>query len=312
VHLNPRFLGASIQEIHGEGYQPMRQPSIEGAGERPPLAVFDPFQVFEGNRFDARQVKLFEGRAQPRLDFGSGVLLAFGKVLDTLMQFLSNGLAIGEDQAAFVVGIHTQHATGFPLKGPGLCEDQIQPQALPLTPQPHGFGHFPTACKPPVDKPGGLEGQDQTRRAGADQLYAPVEAGPCESFKGRELQVHGQCGELPLRCLTRPEVTHYLAARLALEAPQAAPLQELGRLIHQRTDGNPLFMVTLVDALVAQGMIGKGALAWPGQDAGWDLPENLREVLEMHLERLTPEEQQVLEAASVAGRSLRRGRLRRA
>jgi hypothetical protein len=165
----------------------MRQPSIEGAGERPPLALFDPFQVFDGNRFDARQVKLFEGRAQPRLDFGSGVLLAFGKVLNTPMQFLSNGLAIGEDQAAFVVGIHTQHATGFPLKRPGLCEDQIQPHALPIPPQPHGFGHFPTACKPPVDKTGGLEGQDQTRRARADQLYAPVEAGPCESFKGDEV-----------------------------------------------------------------------------------------------------------------------------
>jgi Predicted ATPase len=117
----------------------------------------------------------------------------------------------------------------------------------------------------------------------------------------RELQGHGQCGELPLRCLTRPEVTHYLAARLALGVSPAT-LHEWGRRIHQRTDGNPLFMVTLVEELLERGVIGaatgEGARV---EDAGWGLPESLREVLEMHLERLAKEEQQVLEAASVAG-----------
>jgi predicted ATPase len=121
-----------------------------------------------------------------------------------------------------------------------------------------------------------------------------------------ELNAHAQCAELPLRFLTPPEVTQYLAARFAPSKPQAARLEEWGRFIHGRTDGNPLFMVAMVDDLMGQGVIGEAALErpWPAPPASLagGLPESLRQLIDHQLDRLSQEEQGVLETASVAGR----------
>ena len=73
----------------------------------------------------------------------------------------------------------------------------------------------------------------------------------------QELQRHGQCAELPLAYLTEAGVAAYLAARYA-----GRPLPEgLARLIQRRTGGNPLFMVSVVDAMVRQGLLQEGAQA---------------------------------------------------
>jgi hypothetical protein len=66
--------------------------------------------------------------------------------------------------------------------------------------------------------------------------------------------------------LTPPEVTQYLAARFAPPKSQAVRLEEWGRFVHRHTDGNPLFMVAMVDDLMGQGVIGEAALErpWPG------------------------------------------------
>ena len=79
----------------------------------------------------------------------------------------------------------------------------------------------------------------------------------------------------------------------------------LARLVHQRTEGNPLFMVTVVEEWVRRGWLVPA-------DGGWTLrvelaavagtvPEGLRQMLEQQLERLSPMEQRVLEVGSVAG-----------
>jgi predicted ATPase len=122
----------------------------------------------------------------------------------------------------------------------------------------------------------------------------------------RELNAHAQCAELPLRFLRAPEVCQYLAARFALPESQAVRLEEWGRFVHRHTDGNPLFMVTLVDDLMGQGVIGEAALErpWPAPPASLagGLPEGLRQLIDHQLDRLREEERGVLEAASVAGR----------
>ena len=85
----------------------------------------------------------------------------------------------------------------------------------------------------------------------------------------RELEAHGQCRGLPLGFLTPPEVTQYLAARFAPPEPQAAGLEAWGRFIHGRTDGNPLFMVAMVDDLDEPGRDRRSALErpWPAPSA---------------------------------------------
>ena len=117
----------------------------------------------------------------------------------------------------------------------------------------------------------------------------------------QELQRHGQCAELPLASLTEAGVAAYLAARHA-----GRPLPEgLARLLHQRTGGNPLFMVSVVDAMVRQGVLQEDAAGWTvpeGLEAvAVELPESLRHLIEQQLGQLSPEDRRMLEAASVAG-----------
>ena len=116
----------------------------------------------------------------------------------------------------------------------------------------------------------------------------------------QELRVHEQCDELPLRFLTDVEVGAYLAARF----PRQQLTVELGQAIHQRTEGNPLFVVNVVDYWLSQHEPGDAAdqprLAARAEDLA-AVPESLRQLIDRQLTRLTPEECRVLEVASVAG-----------
>src|SRR5262249_5206917 len=71
----------------------------------------------------------------------------------------------------------------------------------------------------------------------------------------------------------------------------------------QRTDGQPLFMVTVVDALVRQGVVGEeyGEIEAAAVVVAREVPESLRQVIERHIEALRPEDQRLVEAASVVG-----------
>ncbi|MGH7417030.1 MAG: AAA family ATPase, partial [Candidatus Rokuibacteriota bacterium] len=110
----------------------------------------------------------------------------------------------------------------------------------------------------------------------------------------RELEAHARCRGLPLGFLTPPEVCHYLAARFVPPEPQAVLLEAWGRFIHGRTDGNPLFMVAMVDDLMGRDVIGEAALEepWPSPPANLaeGLPEGLRQLIDHQLARLSEEE----------------------
>ena len=116
----------------------------------------------------------------------------------------------------------------------------------------------------------------------------------------QELQLRRRCEELPLKFLTEGEVSAYLAARFP-----GSDLPELTRVIYRRTDGNPLFMVNMVDSLLVQGLLvamnGQWQLSGEIETVEVGVPESLRRLIEQQLERLSPEEQQVLEVGSVAG-----------
>ena len=79
----------------------------------------------------------------------------------------------------------------------------------------------------------------------------------------------------------------------------------LPQLLHQRTSGNPLFLVAMVDELVRQGLLdlqedaggSHGALAVLREV----IPASLQQYIEQHLEQLSEVDQALLEAASVAG-----------
>ena len=115
------------------------------------------------------------------------------------------------------------------------------------------------------------------------------------------LQMHGHCAELPLAFLSEAAVAEYLTRRLpGYQEPTA-----LARLIHQRTDGNPLFMVHVVEELLTQGRVVEQQGCWvlhttPDADVV-RAPEDIRQMLALQLDRLPLAAQRLLEAASVAG-----------
>ena len=116
-----------------------------------------------------------------------------------------------------------------------------------------------------------------------------------------ELHLHGQCAELPLTLLSEAAVADSLAARF----PEAHFPAGLARLVHQRTEGNPLFMVSVVEDWVRRGWLtevdGRWTLRVGLAALGVTVPEGLRQMLEQQLDRLSPMEQRVLEVGSVAG-----------
>jgi DNA-binding winged helix-turn-helix (wHTH) protein len=153
------------------------------------------------------------------------------------------------------------------------------------------------------------------RRRGRARLmllgtYRPAEVivkqHPLASLK-RELQVRGHCFEAAIGFLSERAVDEYLALRF----PGGQFPPELARLIHQRTEGNPLFMVSVVDYLLAQQQIvrrkppGTATERWtldvPIAEIEIGIPDSLLQMIERQLELLRESEQEMLLVASVAG-----------
>jgi adenylate cyclase len=104
-----------------------------------------------------------------------------------------------------------------------------------------------------------------------------------------ELQAHGQCAELTLELLDEGDVGAYVARRW--DGPAAPPA--LARRVYERSDGNPLFMVNLVEHALHQAAGVAGA-------AG-DVPATLQQAIEHQIACLPGDVQEVLEVAATVG-----------
>jgi len=136
--------------------------------------------------------------------------------------------------------------------------------------------------------------------------YRPVDVmvreHPLKTVK-QELQLHGHCQELALDFLREGDVTEYLTVRFSVGTTHAAPLRSLARIIHRRTDGNPLFMVNLIEHLLSRGVLVQTDRQWvlKNEDLAGTVPEDLRQLIEQQIMRISPDERKILEVASVAG-----------
>ena len=67
----------------------------------------------------------------------------------------------------------------------------------------------------------------------------------------------------------------------------------LARVLHQRTEGNPLFLVAVVDELVRQGVLRQGPAGWElvaRTGGAWaELPDSLRQLIEQQFAQLPPD-----------------------
>ncbi len=117
----------------------------------------------------------------------------------------------------------------------------------------------------------------------------------------QELQGREHSTELRLKLLSEPEVTAYVTHRF----PTLTVPQQLPAALHRRTEGNPLFMVTVVEQLVREGVIAETAGQW---QVNKDItlieqktPESVRHGIERQCASFSADTQQMLAVASVVG-----------
>ena len=111
--------------------------------------------------------------------------------------------------------------------------------------------------------------------------------------------------ELPLGRLDENAVADYLLRRF----DGATLPRTFSRRLHERTDGHPLFLVHVVDDLIERRVLVQRDRAWSlnADTDAWQtvletqVPPSVRAMIDLQLQRLAPREQQVLEAAAIAG-----------
>jgi predicted ATPase/DNA-binding winged helix-turn-helix (wHTH) protein len=123
---------------------------------------------------------------------------------------------------------------------------------------------------------------------------------PLKTLK-HDLQLHHLSHEVELYRLGAGDVADYVTARFAPGDVPAA----FGTVIHRHSDGNPLFMVAMLDHLLQQGVLdqedGRWALRVPLEQVNPGVPETLKQMLQLQLQHASQAEQQLLTCAAVAG-----------
>jgi predicted ATPase len=119
----------------------------------------------------------------------------------------------------------------------------------------------------------------------------------------QDLLMRRLCIEIQLAPLTKKSV----AVLLRRELQQEILPEGLDTFVHQRSEGNPLFVIATLHHLIALRFLvrlGDGVAAhWkqrvPFQEIEAGVPEALAQMIELDIERLTPAEQHMLEAGSL-------------
>lgn len=117
----------------------------------------------------------------------------------------------------------------------------------------------------------------------------------------QELLSHGQAHELPLAGLGALAVERYLDTRF----PRHAFSPRFADLLHRCTEGSPLFLVNLVDDLIAQQLVLQSNGCWevrvPEETIVAHVPQSSRRLIEKQMARVAPDTQPLLEAGSIVG-----------
>ena len=133
---------------------------------------------------------------------------------------------------------------------------------------------------------------------------SPVESSPqtLRSLK-HDLLMHRLCAEIALAPLSRKGVQELLCRQLG----QEPPLPGLDSFVYQRSEGNPLFVIAILEHLIAQRFLVRkeisGSSQWeqaaPFHETEAGVPEELAQMIELEIGHLSSKEQHILEAASL-------------
>jgi predicted ATPase/DNA-binding winged helix-turn-helix (wHTH) protein len=136
---------------------------------------------------------------------------------------------------------------------------------------------------------------------------AEVSAGqhPLKRLK-QDLATHKLCADVSLGPLEKDAVREYLLQELQGQESNGETLPKgLASFVHQHCEGNPLFMIAMLEHLIAQGFIRQEGGVWQLRSALSEIdlgvPTALSEMIEMQIDRLDAADQRLLEAASLIG-----------
>ena len=114
--------------------------------------------------------------------------------------------------------------------------------------------------------------------------------------------------QLPLDALDHASSAEMLSAMLG----DAADLEPLKRLIVDKTDGNPFFIEEIVQALFEQGVIARNGRVKRVQSLGEiRIPPTVQAVLASRIDRLPPDQKELLQTLAVVGRKFVRQLIQR-
>jgi predicted ATPase/DNA-binding winged helix-turn-helix (wHTH) protein len=119
----------------------------------------------------------------------------------------------------------------------------------------------------------------------------------------QDLLLRGLCAEIALAPLSMAAVKELMSRELTQEELPPA----LTSFVHQHSEGNPLFVIAILEHLIAQRfLVREGAdhaARWEQrarlQELEASVPDGLAQMIELEIERLSPEEQRLLEAGSL-------------
>ena len=133
----------------------------------------------------------------------------------------------------------------------------------------------------------------------------PLKGAKNDALKGlkQDLLMRRLCAEMELKPLKKTSVCAWLRNELQQEALPAG----LAEFVYRRSEGNPLFVTAILAHLIAQSVLVRagvnGTAHWeqhqpfPETDGG--VPDQLSRMIDLEIERLSGEEQRLLEAASL-------------
>src|SRR5208283_3384096 len=112
-----------------------------------------------------------------------------------------------------------------------------------------------------------------------------------------ELRLHDLCEEIVLDPFSESEVADYVAKR----SPGIAIDEAFVRALHERTDGLPLFVASVMTEVITRAAQAGGDAAAGSQLAKIAVPENLAAIIDHYIAKLTSDQRLVLSAAAVCG-----------
>ena len=120
-----------------------------------------------------------------------------------------------------------------------------------------------------------------------------------------DLQARKLCTALDLLPLDEGTVATYVMQRFPPVPGDEPAMQALAHAVHERTEGHPLFFVSLLEELVARRTLvdcdGRWRVAKRPVAGELVLPQSLRQTIRQQLERLDADARALLEAASLMG-----------